>query len=466
MTFNQFLRIIRARWVLVCAIVVLVVLSTLAISLYLPKQYTASATVMADVRPDPVAPFAGAAMANTYIATQIDIIKSPAVSRRVVRTLKLTDNPAMMERWQKETKGMGDASAWAAQLIDKGLTVKPSRESNVIEIQYEGNSPEFASTLANAYARAYIDSTVQIKVDPARQYADFFEERARAAREKLERARERLAEAQTKKGIVLTDERLDVETTRLAELSTQVNALRALRADSTSRRSQVSNNPDQYNEVLNNPVVASLKTDLARQESRLRELNERLGDAHPQVMESRANIDNLRAQIRAETSRVTGSVRGSDTMVGQREAEALAAFEAQRQRLLKLKETRTDLQVMEKEVETAQRIYDSIQERLSQTNLESQTSQSGIYLLSSATEPIAPTSPRVFLNTAVALVLGSLLALMVGLTVELFDRRVRSPIDIPQALDIAVIGILPAPKLLRARKPSRLGLGFSRSKVA
>lgn len=466
MTFNQFLRIIRARWVLVCAIAVVVVLSTLAISLYMPKQYAASATVMADVRPDPVAPFAGAAMANTYLATQIDIIKSPAVSRRVVRTLKLTDNPVMMERWQKETKGMGDATAWAAQLIDKGLTVKPSRESNVIEIQYEGNSPEFASTLANAYARAYIESTVQIKVDPARQYADFFEERARAAREKLERARERLAEAQTKKGIVLTDERLDVETARLAELSTQVNALRALRADTTSRRSQVTINPDQYNEVLNNPVVASLKTDLARQESRLRELNERLGDAHPLVMESRANIDNLRAQIRAETTKVTGSVRGSATMVGQREAEALAAFEAQRQRLLKLKETRTDLQVMEKEVETAQRIYDSIQERLSQTNLESQTSQSGIYLLSSATEPIGPTSPRVVLNTAVALVLGSLLALMVGLTVELFDRRVRSPIDIPQALDIPVIGILPAPKLLRTSKPSRLGLSFSRSKVA
>lgn len=153
-------------------------------------------------------------------------------------------------------------------------------------------------------------------------------------------------------------------------------------------------------------------------------------------------------------------------MVGQREAEAVAAFEAQRQRLLKLKETRTDLQVMEKEVETAQRIYDSIQERLSQTNLESQTSQSGIYLLSSATEPITATSPRIFLNTAVSLVLGTLLALMVGLTVELFDRRVRSPLDIHQALDIPVIGVLPAPKLLRDSKPSLPGLPFRRAKAA
>jgi polysaccharide biosynthesis transport protein len=421
MTFNQFLRIIRARWVLVSVIVVVAVLATLIVSLVLPKQYTASSTVMADVRPDPISPLQMAgSMATTYLATQIDIIKSPTVGQRVVRMLKL-DNSFMEARWRKDTGGSGDLTAYVAELIDKSLTVKPSRESNVIEIQYEGNTPAFAAALANAYAQAYIESTVQIKVDPARQYTEFFQERATAARQKLESARERLAEAQREKGIVASDERLDVETLRLSELSTQVNALRSLRVDATSRRSQVSLNPDQYSEVLANPVVASLKTDLARQDSRLRELNERYGDAHPLVQEARANADNLRAQIRAETGRVSGSVRGSETVNAQREKEAVEAYEAQRQRLLKLKESRTDLMLMEKEVDTAQRIYDSIQERMSQTNLESHTSQSGIYLLSRASEPTRPTSPRVFLNTAVALVLGTLLALMVALTVELFD---------------------------------------------
>lgn len=467
MTFNQFLRIIRARWILVLSILTVVVLATLGISLYLPKQYSATATVMADIRPDPVAPFPMAgAMATTYMATQVDIIKSAHVGQRVVRTLRLNENPQMRERWLKATKGAGDSIAWMAELLDKGLTVKPSRESNVIEIVYEGNSPEFAAALANAYAKAYIDSTVQIKVDPARQYADFFEERAQAAREKLEKARERLAAAQNERGIVLTDERLDVETVRLAELSSQVNTLRAIRAETNSRRAQANANPEQLNDVLTNPVVATLKTELGRQEAKLREMSERFGDAHPQVIEARATIDGLRAQIRAETNRVTGSVRGGEAMASQREAEALAAFEAQRQKLLKLKENRSELQVMEREVETAQRIYDSIQERLSQTNLESKTSQSGIYQLSRATEPTQATSPRVFLNTAVSVVLGTLLALMVALTVELFDRRVRSPLDIPQALDIPVIGVLPAPKLLTAHKPRRLGLGFSRSKAA
>lgn len=467
MTFNQFLRIIRARWLLVLSIVVAAVVITIGVSLWLPKQYTASASVMADIRPDPVSPFPMSGMlAGSYMATQVDIIKSPHVGQRVVRMMRLNENPEMRARWEKQTGGSGDFAAWIAEILDRGLNVKPSRESNVIEISYTGNSPAFAAALANAYAKAYIDSTVQIRVDPARQYTEFFEQRAQAAREKLERARERLAQAQKEKGIVVTDERLDVETARLVELSSQVNALRAIRSETNSRRAQANASPDQLADVLNNPVVASLKTELARQEARYDEMGQRYGDDHPQMIQAKATIDNLRAQIRTETSRVTGSVRGGDKMATQREAEAIEAFEAQRQRLLKLKEVRTELQVMEREVDTAQRIYDSIQERMSQTNLESQSSQSGIYQLSRATEPVNHTSPLVMLNAAVALVLGTLLALMVAMTVELFDRRVRGPLDIQQALEIPVVGILPAPKAIRSGRRLFMRLDGPRSKLA
>jgi chain length determinant protein EpsF len=453
MTFNQFLRIVRARWILACAILAISVFGTLIVSLVMPKSYTATATVMADIRPDPVSVLnTPGALAATYLATQVDLIKSPNVSQRVVRTLRLTDNEELRQRWVKATNQQGDYTAWLADLISQGLEVKPSRESSVIQINYDGASPAFAAALANAYAKAYIESTVQIRIDPARQYTDFFEERTRLAREKLEKARTRLAEAQRAKGIVVTDERLDVENARLAELSTQVTALRSLKAETLSRSSQSGSYPDQMRDVLNNPVVASLKADLARQESRLNEMSERYGDAHPSVLETRANVAALRERIQNETRRVTGSVRVDNNMAQSRLAEAEAQFEAQRQRVLKLKDARAELQVLEREVDTAQRVYDSIQERLNQTSLESNVSQSGIYLLSAATEPTKPTSPRLLLNVIVSIVLGALLALMSAIGVELFDRRVRGPLDIVQALDVSVIGLLPAPKAKLARK--------------
>lgn len=473
MTFDQFIRVIKARIWLVLIVSSVIVTATLGISLILPKSYEAVATVMVDARPDPVSLAAGQLQNTGFLATQVDIIKSPAVARRVVRNLHLDDAPDLRERWQNEAKGKGEYVAWVASVIGRGLEVKPSRESNVIEITYEGGDPKFSSTLANAFAQAYIDSSVQIRVDPARRYAEFFEERAKLARAKLESSQAKLAEAQKAKGIVITDERLDVELTRLNELGSQITALRALKAESGSRSSVATNNPDRVQDVLNNAVVASLKTDLARQEAKLDELLARYGTAHPLVLETQANIGALRDRIHTETARVTTSVTLNNSVNTTREAAALAAYNEQRARVLKLKDDRTELQVLEREVESAQRIYESIQARLSQTNLESNADQSGVYLLSSATEPIKHASPRILINTLVGATLGTFLAVMLALGLELLDRRVRGPYDIMQALELPILGVLPGPLnkrtllgRLKHTSPLKLGNSGNQRKLA
>src|SRR5690606_9580241 len=155
--------------------------------------------------------------------------------------------------------------AWLAEIIGKGLEVRPVRESNVIEIQYEGSEPAFAASVATAYAQAYIDTTVEMRNNPARQYADFFEERALIARAKLEAAQNKLAGAQRERGIIATEERLDVEIARLADLSSQVLSLKAAQVDTGSRNAQAVSRPDQVSEVVLNPLIAGLKSDLSRQ---------------------------------------------------------------------------------------------------------------------------------------------------------------------------------------------------------
>ena len=55
MTFGQFLSILRARKLAAVLVFLLVVASTLGVSLLLPKQYTGAASVVIDVKPDPLA---------------------------------------------------------------------------------------------------------------------------------------------------------------------------------------------------------------------------------------------------------------------------------------------------------------------------------------------------------------------------------------------------------------------------
>ena len=98
MTFGQFLSILRARLWVALAVFFTVVLATVAVSLLLPKQYTGSASVVIDVKPDPVSAMAFPSMAMpSFMATQVDIITSDRVALRVIRDLKLliVDEPTV-----------------------------------------------------------------------------------------------------------------------------------------------------------------------------------------------------------------------------------------------------------------------------------------------------------------------------------------------------------------------------------
>jgi len=447
MTFGHFLSILKARWWVVLLVLGLTVATTLVVSLLLPRSYKASASVVLDFKPDPLsAAIYGGMTPPAVMATQVDIIKSDRVAQRVVRNLKLAENPTVRQQWQDETKGQGSIETWLGNVFQRNMDVEPSRESSVIVVSYRAPDPRFAAGLANAFVQAYIDTALELRVDPARQYSTFFETRAKEAREALEKAQTRLSSYQQQSGIIATDERLDIENGRLNDLSAQLTALQAISAESTSRQAQAQGaQADRTQEVLNSAIVGALKADLSRSEAALQQLTVRLGDAHPQVQEARANITEVRSRLDAETRKVTGGVTISNTINRQREGTIRASLDDQRAKVLKLKAVRDEGMVMLRDVDNAQRAYDAILQRVTQTTLESQTTQSNVNLLTQAVPPIEHASPRVLLNVLLAVVLGSLLATGTALALELMDRRVRSGDDAVAALGMPLLGVMPKP---------------------
>lgn len=447
MSLDQFLSIVAARWKVMLTIFLLTVGTAVGISLVLPKQYAASSSVLVDIKsPDPImGVLVPGMLAPSYMATQVDVLQSDRVARRVVRGLKLSDNPQSRAQWQEATQGQGDIEGWFADALQKKLDVKPSKESNVITVTFKAVDPRFASIIANAFVQSYIEVSAELRTDPAKQYSTFFDARSKAARDQLEQAQNRLSAFQKERGIIANDERFDVENARLNELSQQIVALQGLSAESGSRQTAArGRSPDQLQEVLNNPLILSLRGDLSRQEAKLQELNSRYGDNHPQVAEIRANIAEMRGRIDAETRRITGSVGVADRINRQREAEIRSAYEAQRTKVLRMKEQRDEGALLLREVESAQRGYDNAMARLSQTNLESQNNLTNISVLSNASEPTDPSSPRLVLNTLISIVLGTALAVGAALLLEFANRRVRTAEDLAQALALPVLGVLPA----------------------
>jgi uncharacterized protein involved in exopolysaccharide biosynthesis len=202
-------------------------------------------------------------------------------------------------------------------------------------------------------------------------------------------------------------------------------------------------------EVLNSPLIGGMKAELARNEARLQELNAKYGDNHPQVVEAKANIAEQRGRIDAETKRVTSGVGVSNTINKSREGQIRESLGAQRAKVLQMKAVRDEGLVLQREAENAQRIYDNLVARLSQSSLESQSTQSFANVLTIAQPPAEPSSPKVLLNTLLSVGMGVLLAVGVAMLLELTDRRVRSADDVVAALALPVLGTLPKPNAKR-----------------
>jgi chain length determinant protein tyrosine kinase EpsG len=445
MTLVQFFSILRARWKVMLLVLGATVALTALVNLVWPRSYTSTVAVLVDIKsPDPIqGVFYPGMNSPAYMATQVDVIQSDRVSQQVVRMLDLNESPSMREQWREATQGRGNFEEWAADSIRKNLDVKPSRESSVITINYKSADPKFATAAANAYARTYLDVSLELRVDPAKGYGKFFEERSAQLRDKLEKARARLTTFQREKGIVGSDERLDVETARLDELSTQLVALQGVAAETAGRAAQALSTPGQIQDTITNPLISNLRVDLSRQEARLKELKERLGASNPSIIELQASIDESRSRIQQEVERIGGGAAVSNSINEKRLVELKASMQAQRTRVLHLKEARDQLAVLAADVDSAQRAYDAVTTRASQTELESRTTQTNLYLLSPASEPIKPSSPRTTLNMVLALFAGTLLAVGVAMLMELFDRRVRAAADVVQAVDTPLLGVLP-----------------------
>ena len=438
MTLYQFLLILRARYRIVALIILVAVLSALAVTALLPKKYTAQTAVMVDLRsPDPVAGgvMPGLVAAN-YMATQVDIISGERVAQRVIKMLKLDENPDAKEEWLRATEGRGSFNDWLGESLRKKLEVRPSRESNVITITYKGNAADLSAQIANAFAQAYLEVNLALKTDPARRYAEWFDQQTKASRVKLEEAQSRLSNYQQKAGIITSDERVDYEVARLGQISTQLTTVQGESTDSQSKRA---GRGDTVAEVMQSPLINGLKADIARLEAKVKESSVNLGVNHPQQQRAESELASLRSRLASETRQINASIDTTYRVSKDRERELQGAIQAQRARVLMLNKQRDELNVYRRDVESAQRAYETVSQSASQTRLQSLTNQTNVVLLNTAYAPLNPSSPRPLINLLIGAVGGTLLGVAFAMLLELTNRRVRSSDDLMQMLDLPVL---------------------------
>jgi len=429
----------------VAALVFLLVLSVGAfVTITTPKTYQATTDLLVDSRTDPIAGVLTGG--QNYIATQIAIIQSERVAIGVVKRLRIDQTPSLVNDWRSATGGKVPLENYYANMLRKGLLAEPKRTSNVITLTYEGADPKFVTAVVNIYALAYLDLTVDLRVEPVRQYANWFDERLKTLRDNVEQAQAKLSEFQRKKGIVGN---ADQEIARLDALMSQLVTVQSENAVINSR--QKTSGTDMSQDALASAVVQSLKGQVNAQEAKLTEVRLSLGPNHPQRVQMESQLAELKQQLQQEMTRVAGGTQVAQTAANMRESELRGLINSQKARVLGLRQQRDEIAVLVQDVEAAKRMYDSVQQRSNQLNLEKQSDQANISILSPAIEPNTPFKPAIPKFIA-ASVLGALAAaFLAAMGLEFLNRKVRVVEDL-MIEDVPLLGVID-------RRPPKYSLG-------
>ncbi|HEU4485790.1 MAG TPA: Wzz/FepE/Etk N-terminal domain-containing protein [Povalibacter sp.] len=452
MTFQHMLRILWVRRGLVMSVIGVAMALTIVSWLIRPATYVATASVVVDARGvDPLTGNASNSLGITSVlATQEDIITSRAVALQVVDMLHL------------ENKEDRSRQAWAATL-NRNLKVKPEAQSSVLRLSYADEDPEFAAQVANAFADAYLQTSLDLKLEPTRRQSEWFNQQLQGLRTRVESEQENLSDYQREHGVLDAGaNRLDVENARLASISDQlVEAQRVQQAaEARLRQADVALRSDRLNELpdsMSNGLLQSLKGEQIRAQAKLADLSERYARNHPQIIAANAEIASLNQRISAEMQALKGSLQQSAQIARQQVADLQRSFDAQKSHILQLTQQRDEMSVRNREVETAQSAYANALQRSTQLKLESQLNQANAAVLDRANPPQHPDGLGLIAGVVLAIMFGGMLGVAIALGLEMLDRRVRDGDE----LTLAGVQVLAeVPRLRGGNSGARKLIGF------
>jgi polysaccharide biosynthesis transport protein len=442
MSVAQFAAILLAYWKQI-AVITVVVASLGAVTIkFLPKTYTATATLI--VNSDLKDPLAGrdfpAEMIASYVSTQIELMTSPIVLLPVIDRLRLMDD----KNFTAGFSGNGDAlREFVQKILALSLQVQRGTGGQLLYVSASAKSAAQAADIANAVADVYIEQDRRRLNNPAGERAQRYTEELAELREKATIAQDKVTAFRHENGIgdmnsaSAGTEVQSLDTLHQHLLETQ-NLRRTLEARQAGRQAPADETPGS----------AVLDAQLAQ----LAQLSGTYGPQHPKVKELNAQIA-LTRQSLANANHATSASTGVElARTKELERKYVQAVAEQEAKVLKLRQAQDEGSKLVLELESAKSVYKQALDGFDQIMFQAVATHANVSVVSRAVPPLRASKPNKIKLMLMVLVAG--LGLGVGIPLGyglMIARRLRCRDDVERDFGIAVLAQLEAvPALARA----------------
>ena len=446
-------KVLRLRLPMIALIVGLVFVTTMAVTVFLPKWYLATTKVRVEKPESDVKLFqvqGSTAYDPYFLQDQFKIMQSERIIYPVIEKLGLNTRLAEAAGYAGTTLSTDVTYLY---IIKKMLVVESQRSSSLIDINVYAQDPVMAAEIANEVAHVYSDDRIsqatsqqtegmaQLRKELADQ-----EEAVRKQRDAVEKLRKDLNISGVDLNVKYSD--MEIETLRQMQ-----NSLIALRVDAIGRKTRwerfrsipVEDRMSLVNsELIPDQNIQNLLQAYLIADQKVTQLKARLGEAHPDLVsaiENRAKIkEQLEALLRGYESGLENSYKEAEARVDELESQLAKAKVEQ---ILSARDRMRPFEEAAQRLDDETRLYTTLRLTLRQREIDFQVPKRTIEILNTAEPARRPSRPSFLLNSISSVIVGSMLGIAVALALEYFDTSLRDVADIEDRLKIPVLGVIP-----------------------
>lgn len=400
-----------------------------------------------------------------YLRTQYGLLESSSLAQTVARSLNLLATPGFGAAGNGEQRDPDRALRASVDRLQNNLHITPVVESRLVDVMYDDPDPVRAALIANAFASNFMAMNIDRKLDSTAVTRDMLGKRLADVKTKLEESERAATEYARQAGIVelggtggAKDDGSDAPSSLSASSLVQVNtALTQAQQDALAakQRYQQSTISD-VTETLNSPNIQALSGQRAQLSAEYEEKLNLFKPDYPEMVQMRARITALDADIAKETGRVRNALRADYGAAQSRERALGSRVRQLTSSVQELSERSIRYNILRREVDTNRQLYDGLLQHFKEVGVADDIGASNVAIVDRADAPTAPIRPNALFNLGLGAVIGLLFGLIAAFTAEFMDDSIKTPEDIPNKLKLSLLGAVP--KLTRgATLVSELG---------
>lgn len=461
---SRLVRIIRERRSVILAAGAVGLLVAIAITLLTTPMYRAGVVLEAnpptvqviDQKDDSSGPVVDS---RQFVATQIGLLQSRELAERVAQDLGLAKNAEFADQSNDPARRLDEAS----EAVAKNLEVAPQTDGQLIGFDFVWKNPIIAARVANAYADAFIDGSLQRRYEASSYARNFLQRQIASTRRELEKSERDLVGYAQAQGIINTGTADTASSTDAS--SPQGQSLIALNEALATATAQRVAAEGAYREALAVPTTSDVTADTqalrqarAGLEAQYQQKRALMKPDHPDMVSLRSQIAELDKQIGRETAIVNKS-RVNTALAAYR--AALSAENALRAKVGSLKSDVLDLRgrsiqyaILQRDVDTNRALYDALLQRYKEIGVAGGVGESPVSIVDRAEAPTAPFKPNAVLNVILGIVLGLFAGILGAIGLDILNDTIRTPSDVRNKLGLACLGVIPK----RSGAAKRIGL--------